>query len=335
MTARYVLKRLGLFVLVIWGAATLNFFLPRLAPGDPVRERLYQMSVQGGYLQSGIEEMVKEYQTKFGLDQPLWLQYLRYLGDIARLDFGYSLTLYPATVTSLIAAALPWTIGLVTVATLMAFAVGTLLGALLAWPRTPRFFHVLVPPLLTLSAIPYYLLGLILLYVFAFQLHLFPLSGGYPAGTIPTLTPEFLGTIVKHSLLPALSVVLAAVGFWALGMRAMMVTTEGEDYMTFAEARGLPPQRLFFAYAVRNALLPQVTSLALSLGHVVSGSLLVEVIFTYPGIGSLLFKAIQGADYFVIYGVVFMVVVSIGIATLTLDFVYPLLDPRIRRAGGS
>lgn len=335
MTLTYVLKRLGLFVLVIWGAATLNFFLPRLAPGDPVRERLYQMATQGGYMQSGIEEMVKAYQAKFGLDLPLWQQYLNYLGDLARFDFGYSLTLYPATVISLIAAALPWTIGLVTVATVLAFAVGTLFGALLAWPRSPRFLHVFAPPLLTLSAIPYYMLGLILLYVFAFTLHLFPLSGGYPAGTIPAFTPEFIGQVIRYSILPALSIVLAAVGFWALGMRAMMVTTEGEDYMTFAEARGLSWRRIFGAYAVRNAMLPQVTALALSLGHVVSGSLLVEVIFTYPGIGSLLFKAIQGADYFVIYGVVYMVVVSIGIATLVLDFIYPLLDPRIRRTGGT
>jgi peptide/nickel transport system permease protein len=335
MTLTFVLKRLGLFILVLWGAATLNFFLPRFAPGDPVRDRLYQMSIQGGYLQAGIEEMVKEYQAKFGLDQPLWLQYLRYLGDIVRFDFGPSMTLYPASVTSLIGAALPWTIGLVTVATLLAFSLGTLIGALLAWPKTPRFFRYLVPPLLTLSAIPYYMLGLILVYLFAFQWRLFPLSGGYPAGTVPALSLDFIGQIVRHSILPALSIILAAVGFWSLGMRAMMVTTEGEDYMTFAEARGLPDRRIFFRYALRNALLPQVTSLALSLGGVVSGSLLVEAIFTYPGVGSLLFRAIQGADYFVIYGIVFMVVVSIGLATLIIDFVYPLLDPRIRHQGGS
>jgi peptide/nickel transport system permease protein len=333
MRAKYVLKRFGLFLLVLYGAATLNFFLPRLAPGDPVRERLLQMSVQGGYTQSGIEEMVRSYQAKFGLDQPLWLQYFRYIWDISHLDLGYSLSLYPNTVLDLILRALPWTIGLLAVATLISFALGTLLGALLAWPKAPKGLAVLIAPLLTLSSIPYYLLGLILLYLFAFVLKLFPLYGGYTAGTIPNLSPSFIGQVVKHSILPACSIILAALGSWALGMRAMMVTTEGEDYMIFAEARGLRDRKIFYRYALRNAMLPQFTHLALSLGHIVSGALLVEVIFTYPGVGSLLFGAIKGADYFVIYGVVFMVIVTLGIATMIIDLAYPFLDPRIRAQG--
>jgi peptide/nickel transport system permease protein len=330
MKAHYVLKRVGLFFLVVWGAATLNFFLPRLAPGDPIAERMFAMSMQGGLTQTGIAEMVQSYQQKFGLDKPLYVQYFNYLWDIARFDFGYSLALFPARALDLILDALPWTIGLLAVTTLLSFALGTLLGALLAWPKSPRLLRYLVGPLLTLSAIPYYLLGLILLYIFAFTLKVLPLSGGYDVGQQPQLSLDFLRQVFTHSLLPACSIILAAIGSWALGMRAMMVTTEGEDYMTFAEARGLKGPTIFYRYALRNAVLPQFTSLALALGHIVSGALLVEVIFTYPGVGSLLFAAIRGADYFVIYGIVFMVVLTLALATLIIDLAYPLLDPRIR-----
>lgn len=326
----YVLKRIGVFVLVLYGAATLNFFLPRLAPGNPIRERLLQMSIQGGYTQTGVEEMVRAYEEKFGLDKPLWQQYLRYLLDVSTFDFGYSLTLFPTRVLDLIMRALPWTIGLLAVTTLISFTLGTVLGALMAWPRAPRALQFFIGPLLTLSSIPYYLLGLVLVYVFAFLVKWFPLSGGYRPGTIPELTPEFALMVVHHSILPACSIILAALGSWALGMRGMMVTTEGEDYMTFAEARGIGQRNIFLHYALRNAMLPQFTHLALSLGHIVSGALLVEIIFTYPGVGSLLFGSIKGADYFVIYGIVFMVILTLGVATTIVDLAYPFLDPRIR-----
>jgi len=317
------------FLAVLWGAATLNFFIPRLAPGNPVRDQLTQMANQGGYLQAGIEDMVKSYDQQFGLDQPLWIQYFRYLGNVAHLDFGYSLAQYPTHVLTLIWNALPWTIGLLFVSTFLAFAVGTLLGALMGWLKAPRFMDFFVVPLMALSAVPYYLLGLVLVYVLGVVFRLFPLSGGYTINEIPSFSLGFVLDILHHSLLPASSIVLAGVGFWALGMRGMMVTTEGEDYMTMAEAKGLPDGVIFLRYAVRNAVLPQFTALAIALGHVVSGSVLVEVVFGYPGIGSLLYKAISGSDYFLIYGIVFIIILSIGLATLAIDLVYPLLDPRI------
>ena len=158
---------------------------------------------------------------------------------------------------------------------------------------------------------------------------LFPVSGGYSIGTTVQFTPAFVLDVIRHAALPALSIVLAAVGFWALGMRAMMVTTEGEDYMLFAEAKGLKARRIFLGYAARNAILPQFTSLAIQLGHIVSGSVIVEIVFGYPGIGNLLFQAIKDSDYFVIYGVIFMTVLAITVATLLIDLAYPLLDPRI------
>lgn len=332
MTLRYVARRLLLFVFVVWAATSFIFFLPRLAPGrDPVRERLSMMAVSGSVMQGAIEAMARAYEERFGLDQPLYVQYLRFLGDVVRLDFNYSLAMYPARVIDLIGQALPWTIGLLLTSTLLAFSIGSVLGGLMAWPRAPRALGYLLPPLFAFSAVPYYLLGVLLVYLLAFRLRLFPISGGAPTGTVPTLTPEYGLIVIYHSILPALSIVLAAIGFWALAMRGMMVTTQGEDFMVLAEAKGLKGWRIFLNYGMRTAMLPQITSLALTLGHIVSGALLVEIIFQYPGVGTLLYKAISGFDYFTINGIVFFIIVGVGLATLLLDLTYHLLDPRIKQ----
>jgi peptide/nickel transport system permease protein len=326
----YVLKRIGFFFIIVWFAATLNFFLPRMSPINPIREKLIKQSVTGGYLQVGIDEMIEVFEKKFGLDQPLWKQYITYISDLTRLDFNYSISNYPRTVISMIGDSIPWTIGLLSITTLLAFVVGSLLGAMLAWPKSPRFIHYLLPPLLTMSAVPYYILGLVLLYVFAFRLRWFPIFGAYSPGTIPDLAdPAYWGDVLKHAFLPAMAILLAAMGFNALGMRAMMVTNEGEDYMLFAEAKGLKGRTRFLHYGLRNSLLPQVTALALSLGFILSGSILVEVVFGYPGIGTMLYHAIRETDYYVIQGTVLLIIVSIAFATLLVDLTYPLLDPRI------
>lgn len=329
MTTTYIARRFGVFLLIIWMAASVNFFIPRMSPANPVRERLLQAVAQGGAQVGSMEEVVKSYEARFGLDQPLWLQYIRYLSDLARLDLGISITRFPTPVADMILQALPWSIVLVTVSTLLAFVIGSVLGALMGWPRSPSFLQVLVGPLLTLSAIPYYLLALILIYFLAFTFRILPLGGGYDIGAVPSLNLDFILDVVRHSILPAFSIVLASLGFWALSMRGMMVTVQGEDYVTLAEAKGLKNWRIFLRYALRNAVLPQTTGLALSLGHVVSGSTLVEVVFGYPGVGSLLFQSIRSFDYTVIYGVVFMVIVAIGLTTFVLDLLLPRIDPRI------
>ena len=335
MTLDYVLKRVGFFLLIVWLAATLNFFIPRLSGQNPVRERLIEQAVVGGYVHPGMNEMVAEYERRFGLDQPLWLQYLRYTGDLLHGNFNFSIANYPRTVAEMMLDALPWTIGLLSVTTILSFALGTLLGAVLGWQRAPIILKYALPPLVALHAILYYLLGLVLMYLFAFQSKLFPNVGGYTMGTIPDpASPAFWGDVLWHAILPASSIILAAVGGWALAMRAMVVTVQGEDFITFADAKGLRDNTIFLRYAIRNTLLPQTTALALALGHIVSGAVLVEVVFGYPGIGTVLFAAIRQADWFLIQGMVFAVIVSIGVATLILDLVYPLLDPRItyRRA---
>ena len=329
MHAGYVAKRLGVFVLILWLAATLNFFLPRLSGMDPVRQKLLAQAQLGGYVQTGIEAMVKEYDQRFGLNKPLWRQYVAYLADVSRLDFNYSIANYPRTVNEMIAEAIPWTVGLLGMTTLLSFAIGTFLGALLAWPKAPRWMQWLMPPLWALHAIPFFLFGLLLMYALAFRFGLFPMFGGYSAGAFPGLTLEFVTDVLAHAILPALSIVCVATGGWALGMRGMMVTTQGEDYVIFAEAKGLKSLTIFLRYCVRNAILPQTTALALALGQILSGAVLVEVIFGYPGIGTVLFLAIRENDHFLIQGIVFMVIVALGLATLLLDLIYPLLDPRI------
>ena len=329
MHAVYIVKRFGVFLLIVWIAATLNFFLPKLSGQDPVRTKLLEEASLGGYVHAGIDNMVKEYQRRFGLDKPLWRQYLTYLDQISHGDLNYSIANYPRTVAGMIAEALPWTIGLLGVTTLFSFAAGTILGALLAWPRAPRWLRWLMPPLWALHAIPFFLLGLVLSWLLAFKLQWLPIFGGYSAGATPALSWGFVFDVLRHAVLPALSIVLVSIGGWALAMRGMMITTMGEDYVTFAEAKGLRSATIFTRYCMRNAILPQTTGLALALGQILSGAVLVEAIFGYPGIGALLFQAIEENDFFLIQGIVFTVIVALGFATFVLDVVYPWLDPRI------
>src|SRR5580692_11675361 len=202
MQAAYIARRFLVFLLIVWLAASLNFFLPRLSGQDPVRTKLLQSAQLGGYVHSGIEEMAKEYNQRFGLDRPLWRQYLTYLDDTAHLDFNYSIANYPRTVRDLIAEALPWTVGLLATTARLSFVIGTCLGAILAWPGAPRWLRYLMPPLWALHAIPFFLLGLVLMYLFAFQFQFLPIFGGYSAGASPGLTWTFVFDILRHAVLP-------------------------------------------------------------------------------------------------------------------------------------
>jgi len=330
---RLILRRVALVLAVVWAAGTINFFIPRIAPKNPIAEKLTQMAGTSGVDPSKIKEMSDAFNAKFGLDQPLWVQYLKYLHDIFTFDFGQSITQYPARVSTLIGAAMPWTLGLMVTTTIIAFVLGTLLGAAAAWRRHNRVLQVLSPLMMVFSAIPFYLIGLMLIYVFAARLEWFPLSGGYGIVSIPDWSWDFALEVLYHSILPALSIIVASIGTWAIGMRGMMVTVEGEDYMTFAEAKGLRPGRLFFRYGVRNAILPQVTALALYFGQVVTGAVLVEIVFSYPGVGSLLLDSIKLYDFPTIYAIVFILTLTVALSMLLVDLIYPLLDPRVRLEG--
>lgn len=317
---------------VVWSATTINFFLPRISGQNPVRQRILKQ-ISGGVGSFGMgaatEEFIKKYDRLFGLDKPLWQQYLNYLGQIARLDFGESIAVYPTPVSRIISSALPWTIGLLGISTLLSVLIGSLFGALVAWKSSVRWLQFIAAPIMALSAIPYYLMGIILTSTFAYGLKWFPGSGGYDFTATPEWSWEFAFDVMSHLVLPALSVILSASGFWALGMRGNMVMLEGEDFMFFAEAKGLKAKTIFFNYALRNALLPQVTSLALALGYVLSGSVLVEVVFGLPGIGTVLYEAIKGVDFPVLQGVIFTIILALSLSIMILDLTLPFLDPRI------
>jgi peptide/nickel transport system permease protein len=336
MRLSYLLRRLGFLVGVLWTAATLNFVLPHIAPRDPVAEQINQKVATMGLTATGIAEQIESYKEIFGLNKPLWQQYVDYLWRLLHFDFGFSIVNYPRTVNELIAQSVWWTIGLVGTATILAFLLGTLLGALLGWHKSPKAMGALIPPLMVFSASPAFVLALVMIYFLAFRAKLFPL--GRPYGFLTTVnwsSFKFWIEVAYHAVLPALSLILVSLGQWSLGMRAMMITTEGDDYMTFAEAKGLKGPRLFFQYGLRNALLPQITSLAVRLGAIVSGSTLVEVYFQYPGLGNRLGGAIQALDYYVISGIVFFMVMGIALATFFVDLLYPFLDPRISYARGT
>lgn len=330
MSIHYIVQRLAQLLLIVFIAVTINFILPRLIPGDPIEAALATKIAVSGNVSVDVQKVAEAYRAKFGLDQPLWRQYINYWGDIFRFDLGVSLVHFPETVQTRIGGALPWTLGLMVMSTLIAFLIGSVSGALLAWPRTPAIFHALASPFLLLSTIPFFLLGLILLFLFAVEWRIFPAGGGFSPTRIPGRDVGTAIDILYHSLLPGLSIVLGTVGIWAIGMRALMVSVMSEDYVTFAEAKGLHPQRIFLWYGMRNALLPQVTQLALALGGVLGGTVLVEAMFSYPGVGTLLFSAIAGKDYFVIQGIVLMLILALAGTLFLIDLIYPILDPRIR-----
>lgn len=326
---RYFGERFGLLIITVFISITVVFFVPRLVPGDPLGAILLNMSSVGG--SRGGTELVEEYRRIFGLDQSLWAQYVSFLRELLRGNLGYSIASFPSRVTTLLRLALPWTIGLLAITTLVSWVIGSIIGAVVGWQgRKSRFFQALVPVALLLYTTPYYILALILVFVFAFNLNLFPLSGAYSAGLRPEPTLEFIMDVLHHAMLPALSIILVSLGWWFLSMRSLIKSLKGEDYIMNAEAMGLKENRILWGYAFRNALLPQMTGLAISLGNIVGGALITEVIFAYPGIGWLLFNSIKSLDFPVIQGGVLIIVISVAVANFLIDVAYPLIDPRIR-----
>ena len=328
----YLLRRLLVFFLTVWVAATLIFIIPRLAPGDPIAAMIARMAQFEGFVENA-DLIIEAWRKRFGLDDPIYVQYLRFMSNTVRLDLGYSMANFPATVSELVSRALPWTIGLVGTATLIFFTVGNLCGALLAWRRTPRLLRIMIPISMTFTSVPPALFSLLLVYIFGFLIPIFPQVGAYGRGMVPEFTLEFIGSVLYHGFLPAMSIVLVTFGFWALGMRGMMVTIEGEDYMILAQAKGLKPFYLLYRYMIRNAILPQMTALAVSVGTLVNGAVLVEIMFTYNGMGSLIYSGISNQDFGLIQGTSFILIVSSALAVLIIDLTYPLIDPRISLEG--
>jgi peptide/nickel transport system permease protein len=329
---KLIARRLFFLLVVIWAASTIVFFIPRLSDKNPVRERFAQLAISGGFSPGDLEVIIASYNTKFGLDKPLWQQYADYMASVARFDLGVSYNKYPKTVMGLIMDSLPWTITLLLVTTVLSFVIGNLLGAIAAWPHAPRWVRGLATPFILFQGVPPVLLGVLLLFFIGFRLKLAPLGGAYSTGVVPDWSsPAFVWDVIWHQILPGLALLLGSVGGWTLGMRGMGITIQGEDYVNFAEHKGLSASTIFKDYYLRNALLPQVTGLALALGTVVSSAIVIESQFGLPGLGRILNDAIRSNDFLVIYGVVLFVTIAVATLMVLMEFIYPLLDPRIRQ----
>lgn len=325
-----VVRRTSFLVLVIWAASTIVFFVPRLSSRNALRERFGELARTGGFSPDDLEKIIASMQQQFGLDRPLLEQYWHYLGNVLRLDFGYSLYRYPSTVTDLIAQSLPWTIGLLLVTTILSFLLGNLLGAVAAWPRAPGWLRGFATPFILLTGVPPVIMGILLIFFVGFRLQWLPLGGAYSAGLVPDWTWSFAFDMLEHQVLPALALLFGSVGGWVLSMRGMGVTIQGEDYVNFAEHKGLTSGRIFRDYYLRNALLPQVTGFALALGTVVTSAIIVEGLFGLPGIGSMLNLAIRANDFPTIYGIVLFITIAVAVLMTVVELILPLLDPRIR-----
>lgn len=329
---KYLIRRLGIFLLTIWAAATIIWIIPRLAPTDPIAAMVAGMSSAGGFVE-GSEEIIEGWRERFGLDDPYIVQYAKYMRNLTSFDFGYSVANFPTPVSSIIGEALPWTIGLLLVALILTFIIGNFLGALMVWTKTPSLIKAIIPLGMVFTSIPSILAGLFLLYIFAFTLDWFPTTNSYAYGVEPGFSWEFISSVIEHGTLPALSIILVSFGYWALGMRGMMITVEGEDYMQLAAAKGLNPFYILYRYMIRNAILPQVTALAIQLGTMVSGVILVEYVFQYRGMGRVIYNAILARDFAVIQGSSFIVIMMTAFSVLIIDLIYPLIDPRISHEG--
>ncbi|MGI8521792.1 MAG: ABC transporter permease [Nocardioides sp.] len=326
----YVWRKVILFVVTLWASVTLNFLLPRMMPGSPVDAAIAKLS-QGGQPVTNAQRQAIEAQ----LGSPhgsLISQYGDYVAGVARLDFGSSYTFPNQSVAHTIGSALPWTLVLVGVTTIVAFVIGTLLGVYAGWRRGTKGDATVTVGATLFAAFPPFWLGLLLLFVLAFKLNAFPIKGGYSPGLTPNLSLSFINNAATHSVLPALTLAVTSLSGWVFGMRNNMINTLGEDYVTFAEANGLRRRTIAVLYAARNALLPNVTAFGLSLGAVVGGSVLVEGVFSYPGLGNLLYIAVSNHDFPLMQALFLVISVSMLVAIFVVDLLYVRLDPRVRRS---
>jgi len=320
----FIIRRLAFYFVAAWVALTANFFLPRAMPGNAVQAIMSKFPSLQPSAYHALEAML-------GVGHPgsLWHQYVSYLGDVFTLNFGIDLSQYPARVSTLLGQTIPWTLTLVGTATVIAFAVGTGLGIVAGW-RHGGWFDRALPGLMFFQAIPYFFLALILIELLAARANLFPIGQGYSGGLIPGWNSAFIGSAIYHSILPAFTIVITSLAGWMLQMRNVMITTIGEDYVVAAQAKGLTSRRVVFTYAARNAILPQLQGFGLALGFVVSGAIVMEIVFSYPGIGLLLLSAVTSNDYPLMQAIFLVITFAVLLANLVLDFIIVAIDPRAR-----
>lgn len=326
---RHVIRRIGIYLLAIWAAITINFFLPRMAPGNPA-QTVYDRLAQHGAVNPAT---LKALEIQFGVNttDPLWVQYIGYFNNLLHGNLGISTNYYPDTVTQVIGQDIKWTLVLLSVSVILSFTLGTLLGIVVAWKRGTAFDTVSSTLMTFFYSILYPWLALIAVYFLGYISGWFPFADGYDVSLTPGWNFDFLMSAAYHAILPALTLIVSTIAGWMLTMRNSMVTTLSEDYVLMAQAKGLRSRRVMLAYAARNAILPSVTGFAIALGAVVGGALLVEIVFSYPGIGYALFQAIQSQDYFLADGILLLIIVATVLMNLVVDVLYSVLDPRVRQ----
>jgi len=326
---RYYLRRIGFFLLTLWAAVTLNFIIPRLQPGDPAEAIVRRLVGQNKPIDPAQVEAIR---LMLGIPGGnIFQQYLDYMGTLFRGQFGISYTYFPYTVTELIGKAVWWTVALVLFTNIVGFVIGNVLGAFAAWRRNSAFDSVVSLGLSFVGTLPYFWIALVLLFVLAFQLGWFPWSGGFSETATREVSLTYTGDIIKHAALPALSLLITAPIGWVMGMRNNMVQTLREDYTRLAIAKGLKPWKVALLYSARNAILPNVTAFAMSLGGLVGGVVIVESVFNYPGMGRLMFDAIGNRDYPLMQTLFLFSTTAVLVANLFADFVIGFLDPRVRK----
>lgn len=324
---RYFFNKLGWFAITFVFAFLLNFMLPRMMPGDPVAA-IVARQAQGMSNSTGVQAIYEQYTELFGTNKPLHEQFFIYVGNVLKGDFGFSFSQYPRRVTDVIGSAIGWTLILQIPAIIVGWILGNMLGALAAY-RKGGFDKVLMPTSLFLSSFPPFGMAIILLVVFAVNLRWFPTSGGYGFDLIPSMTPNFLQSMFIHYQLPFWSIVIILIGGQAIGMRSMAIYELNADYVKFSRFMGIKDDKIV-GYVFRNAMLPQVTGLALALGTVVGGALVAEIVFSYPGLGTTLLTAVTGQDYPLISAATLIITFMVLTATFVLEILYGVIDPRIK-----
>jgi peptide/nickel transport system permease protein len=328
---RFLLRRLGFFVLTLWAALTINFFIPHLMPGSPVqalRDRTHNRLSQ-----RALQELLASF--GFKPNQNIFEQYLDYLKNMVTGQWGVSIgQTLGQPVSDIVGQALPWTLGMVGIATVLAFIFGSFIGTIAAWRRGSRLDSILPSVFVVTSALPYFWVALLLILVFSVWTNgLLPSDFNYDSSLQPNWSPAFIGNVLQHAILPAVTIFITAVGGWVLTMRNNMITTLAEDYVRMGRAKGLSDRRIMYHYAARNALLPNLSGFAMSLGFVISGAILVEYVFNYPGLGYLLYNAVQNNDYPLMQVLFMLFTVAVLVAVLICDFAIAWLDPRSRAKG--
>ena len=323
---RYLVRRIGFLLVALWAAITLNFFIPRLMPGNPA---IAMMAKFKGHLNPASLHAIE---VAFGIHthENIFVAYVQYVGNTLQGNFGTSLSNFPNSVTSVISKALPWTLGLVGITTILGFLIGTAVGAIAAWRRGGVLDSVLPPVFIVVSAFPYFWIGLMAIWLFAITLNWLPFLGGYTETVTPSFTLSFILDVLNHAVLPAFTILITSIGGWILTMRNNMNTVVAEDYVKMARAKGLRPRRILWQYAGRNALLPNLTGFAMSLGFVISGAILVEYVFNYPGVGFMLLQAVENEDYPLMQALFLLITVAVLVAIFISDIATAILDPRTR-----